>query len=168
MTKPKELEKYLTIGVVGYFSQPFDVSIASLKMQKLLYDAFIDKYPECVDLEDTTHREYPKVMLITGLTKGGMNSVVYDYVDHCNSGGNVNLLAGGVACEKAAEYDSHKVDWKLIVGKDWGDESASFVNACDILIRIGGGEQSMHEVQIARNLGKKVYESNLKTTPKES
>jgi hypothetical protein len=47
------------------------------------------------------------------------------------------------------------------VGEQWGDESAAFLAAIDVLIRIGGGPQSLAEAARAKELGIRVIEREL-------
>ena len=67
----------------------------------------------------------------------------------------------GIACEKAKEYDLFPVDKKIIVGKEWGDESETLLNNIDVLVRIGGGKQSLREVKQFQETGKPVIEHEL-------
>ena len=67
----------------------------------------------------------------------------------------------GVACEKAEEYDCFQVNLKIIEGKDWGEESATFLENIDVLVRIGGGKQSLDETEKAKKKKMPVYEYDL-------
>lgn len=67
----------------------------------------------------------------------------------------------GIACEKAKEYDLFDVDEKHIVGKEWGDESESFLDMIDMMIKVGGGKQSKEEAEKAKKMGKLVFEYEL-------
>lgn len=69
----------------------------------------------------------------------------------------------GIACTKASEYDLFPVDKKIIIGNEWGDESETFIDSIDILIRIGGGKQSLKETEIFKTLNKLVIEFDLKS-----
>lgn len=91
---------------------------------------------------------------------------------------------GGVACEKAADYDLFPMTEKpIIVGKEWGAESPVFVNGIDAIkdvdpdkvreylnhphygldamVRIGVGVQSIKETTMIRDRGKPTYEFDL-------
>lgn len=74
---------------------------------------------------------------------------------------------GGIACMKAMDYKlwnmSEEGDEANIVGDNWGDESQTFVNKIDILVRVGGGPQSFSEVQMAKEKGIEVLEYDLES-----
>ena len=40
------------------------------------------------------------------------------------------------------------VDKEIIVGTNFGDESQTFIDYIDVLVRIGGGKQSREEVEM--------------------
>lgn len=42
--------------------------------------------------------------------------------------------------KKAKDYECFPVDEEIIVGKEWGDESETFLDRVDILVKIGGGK----------------------------
>ncbi len=48
-----------------------------------------------------------------------------------------------------------------MIGDEWGDESEKFLDSIDVLVRIGGGKQSMAEVKKAKEMGIKVIEHEL-------
>ena len=82
-----------------------------------------------------------------------------------------NWNCGGYACEKAKEFKwfpmSKDGDELKIVGKNWGDESETFINNVDILVRIGGGPQSHKEVKIAKAKGIPVLEYDFESEMNE-
>ena len=49
----------------------------------------------------------------------------------------------------------------MIVGNNWGDESQTFLDSCDVIVRVGGGKQSFEEVAEFRRRGGRVYEHEL-------
>jgi hypothetical protein len=67
----------------------------------------------------------------------------------------------GVACSQALDYDCFPVHEAVIVGRSWGDESEVFLERIDLVIRIGGGNQSRQEVDLAKLQGKRVIEFEL-------
>ncbi|HLD37442.1 MAG TPA: hypothetical protein VJA86_02555, partial [Candidatus Nanoarchaeia archaeon] len=67
----------------------------------------------------------------------------------------------GIACSKANEYECFPVDEKVIVGNEWGEESQTFLNSIDVLVRVGGGSQSKREILEAKANGKPVFEYDL-------
>ena len=107
---------------------------------------------------ETYHTTYPdgNYIVISGLTDMGIPALAYREAVRRNWG------TMGVACEKAKEYELFPVDHKVISGKEWGDESEVFLYNIDLLIRIGGGTQSLEETQKAKDMGVEVYEYDLK------
>jgi hypothetical protein len=106
------------IGVVGYSSGNFD-------QKKAL---------------NTIRERYDEVTIVSGLTNIGIPALAYKYAkEH-------KLPTVGIACTKATEYDCFPCDKEIIVGKDWGDESDTFLKSIDYLVRVGGGDQSAKEV----------------------
>jgi hypothetical protein len=49
----------------------------------------------------------------------------------------------------------------IIVGDNWGDESKTFLDSIDMLVRVGGGKQSLEECNEAKKQGIKVVEYDL-------
>jgi len=134
----------MDIGVVGYSEAKFDENIAKALMAIAL------------DIVETNHpsKEYT---LVSGLTDLGIPAIAYEMAD------KRGWKTMGIACEKAKDYECYDVDKELIVGKEWGDESATFLRKIDVLVRIGGGKQSMREVEVAKKSKavKAVYEFDL-------
>lgn len=48
-----------------------------------------------------------------------------------------------------------------IYGKEWGDESELFLKNVDILVRVGGGKQSLKEVENFKLTNKPIIEYDL-------
>lgn len=73
---------------------------------------------------------------------------------------------GGIACKRAFEYKllpmSEDGDIMKIVGDEWGDESEAFISALDMLIKVGGGAQSIKEAEMAKKRGIPVLEFELR------
>jgi hypothetical protein len=53
----------------------------------------------------------------------------------------------------------------MIIGENWGDESSAFLDEIDVIVRIGGGKQSLTEVQTFKDKGGKTYERELAALP---
>ncbi len=132
----------MKVGLVGYSKQKFDSRAA----WDYIHEAF-DVVRQVCESDNYT--------LVSGLTNIGIPALGYAIAD----------LAGwrliGVACAKAKDYDCYPVHQEIIVGENWGDESTTFINMLDVLIRIGGGEQSKREVAMARALDIMVIEYEL-------
>lgn len=134
----------INIGVVGYSDAKFDEGIAKC----LLHIAF--------DIIEQNHPS-KKYTVVSGLTDMGIPAIAYRLASKCG------WKTVGVACSKANDYDCYDVDEKIIVGDDWGDESDTFLDKIDVLIRVGGGEQSFKECKTAKDKKniQKVYEFDL-------
>lgn len=130
----------MIIGVIGYSAQKFDNAIAKQYLEEALLPY-----------------KYENVELVSGLTDTGISSIAYRLAD------SFGWKTVGIACSKASSYTCYPVDRKQIIGNDWGDESSAFLDQLDLLIRIGGGEQSMKEVQDAKRLGIECIEYELPT-----
>jgi hypothetical protein len=139
-----EDNKTFRVGVVGYSSSDFNEKEAI----KLIKDAF-DKIPK-----------KDNISIVSGLTYVGILGLAYDEAV------KRKWKTVGIACSKANEYKCFKVDTKVIIGDNWGDESKTFLDNIDMLIRIGGGEQSKKETKLAKSRGLKVIEYDLERTKK--
>jgi hypothetical protein len=137
----------LKIGVVGYSGQMFDTDEA----QRLLEEVF-----------DQVIHENPKATLfvvVSGLTDLGVPGLAYR--EAVRRGWETE----GIACSKAEEYDCFPVNKRTLIGSKWGDESKFFLSNIDIIVRIGGGIQSLAEVQAFEDRGGKAYERELEALP---
>ena len=132
----------MKLGLVGYCQDNFDENIAGA----LLALAFI-----IVEQQYKTE----DIIFVSGLTNTGILKIGYKMAEE-NGWKTV-----GIACEKYKENPCFNVDEKIIVGEDWGDESETFLNYVDVIIRVGGGKQSMKEIEEAKKMGIKVYEYDL-------
>jgi len=134
----------LKIGVVGYCPPTkFNESDAN----NLLAEAF--------DAVLADHLEATNIWVVSGLTNVGVLRLAY------NAAVARNWKTSGIACVKAEDYDCFPVDERKIVGNNWGDESATFLQEIDVLVRIGGGDQSRTETATFKQRGGKVYEYEL-------
>lgn len=134
----------LKIGVVGYSAQKFDEAEArgllAEGVQRALRDAG----------EDVS-----EVDIVSGLTDLGIPALAYRLaVAH-------GWMTTGIACSKAEDYECFPVERRLIVGDNWGDESPTFLADVDVLVRVGGGKQSLVEAEMIKQLGKLTYEFDL-------
>ncbi len=132
----------IKIGVVGYSKQKFNEREA-MRMIK-----------EAYDIIDKRYAGKPKAV-VSGLTDIGIPALAY------REAVSRGWRTIGIACAKAKNYDCFPVDEELIVGNKWGDEIPLFLKSLDVLIRIGGGKQSMNEVNMFRKTGKPILEYDL-------
>lgn len=129
-----EISKPVKIGFVGFCEPVFDEKQAKIIIHNL-FDSLIEKFGN--------------FEVVSGLSDCGILSLVY------TEGLSRKLKLIGIACEKGNDDDNKKfpVDEEIIVGKNWGDESSTFINYIDYFVRIGGGSQSLKEEEMARDGG---------------
>ena len=132
----------LSVGLVGYSQQAFDEKEAK-KVIKAAFDYIEKKYKD------------PHKCLVSGLTDLGIPRLGYEEAK------KRGWLTSGVACRKAHQYKVFPVDEEVIVGSNWGDESETFIELIDVLVKIGGGKQAESEARMAKRLRLEVIEKNL-------
>jgi len=131
----------LRLGVIGYSAQEFDVD----KAREILKKEF--EYFKKIYGDD--------VVIVSGLTAMGVPLLAYE---EAKKNGWKTV---GIACKKAYDYERFPVDEEIIVGEEWGDESETFLKSIDMLLKIGGGRQSLKEVQMAKEMGLQVAEYSI-------
>jgi hypothetical protein len=136
----------MRIGVVGYSRDNFDHDRA-----KLLLIQAIQEIPGINDL----YLDRTNVWLVSGWTDMGIPGIAYRVAQ------DYDMKTMGIACAKAYGMKCFPVDRFHVIGNRWGDESPTFLAAIDILIRIGGGPQSLEEVREAKDMGIPVVEYEL-------
>lgn len=119
----QEKDTKMRIGVIGYSAQKFDEEQA-----KKLILLGLEKVKAKKD-------DY----LVSGLTNLGIPKLAYEVAT------KLGLKTVGIACKLAYDNDLFPVDIKIIKGDKWGDESETFLNYIDCLIKVGGGPQSEKE-----------------------
>lgn len=129
------MNKTLKIGVVGYSAQSFDERSARQLIHNALSGIALDHHVKFSDLE-----------IVSGLTNLGIPALAYGWAAAAGT------WTTGIACSKAHDYECFPVDHTIIVGDDWSDESETFLNYIDVLVRVGGGKQSHAEVAAFRLL----------------
>lgn len=130
------------IGVVGYSARGFDEAKA-LILLKTAYDTIEHEFPSSTKV------------VVSGLTDVGIPAVAY------REAVQRGWRTVGIASAKAMEYRLFPVDERIIVGNEWGDESPTFLQSIDVLVRIGGGIQSLAESYQMKQSGKPVFEYDL-------
>lgn len=125
----------LRIGVVGYSGKRFDEGVARAELRHLL-------------AEQVENRELDAkaVEVVSGLTNLGIPKIAYEVAVE------MGMKTVGISASRALTSSSgvFPVDKQIIVGRHYGDESKEFIGYIDVLIRIGGGEQSSKEVTMFR------------------
>jgi hypothetical protein len=125
----------LRIGVVGFSRPHFDHVAAAI----LLDDAL-------ANLLAHHARDPSGAELVSGLTNMGVPKLAYERAVA------LGMRTVGVSARQALRVSAgvFPVDETILVGARFGDESAAFIARIDVLIRIGGGPQSRHEVELFR------------------
>ena len=129
----------LYVGVVGFSGRKFDTE----KAKQYIKEAF--------DNLDQSKEIY----IVSGLTALGIPLLAYQEAV------KRNWKTVGVACKLAKDYEVFSVDIEKIVGENWGDESQTFLDMLDCIIRVGGGKQSFDEIKKAKEMGIETIEYEL-------
>lgn len=131
----------MRVGVVGYSAQKFDERVGKMMVGVAL---------------NARHTEAQGALIIvSGYTNLGIPKLAYEYAKE------FGYKTIGIACSKATEYECFPCNRVHIIGNNWGDESEAFLASIDVLIRIGGGNQSKKECQRAKELGIETFEYEL-------
>lgn len=117
--------KNMKIGIIGYSAQKFDEVEAKRLIELGLSSLGVQDYD----------------IIVSGLTNLGIPKLAYEIATERE------LKTVGIACKLAKEYDCFPVDEEIIVGDNWGDESETFLNYIEALIKVGGGKQSETEYE---------------------
>lgn len=125
--------KKLKIGVVGYSR----ANINEPKARALLQSCFMKFIAQA-------HAERLEIEVVSGLTNAGVPKVAYELATQWR------LKTVGISAREAVEADSgvFPVRKQMLIGETYGDESAYFIQYIDCLARVGGGKQSLHEVEM--------------------
>lgn len=143
LTKEKFNELY-KIGVVGFSDEN--------KMHPDTYTLLANLIKQICE----TDVKKNSFVFVGGYTNTGINRILYDC---CKTNG---VLIGAICSGKHKEYECWPdVDYLEVIGNEWGDESESFVNSLDLIIRIDGGEQSHSEILMAKEKDLQVEEFDL-------
>jgi hypothetical protein len=127
------------IGVIGYSVLIFNKIEAKTILETVL---------------TVLNKEYPEITIVSGLTYYGVPAIAYDIARERE------YRTIGVACSRALTMTCFPVNEQYIFGTEWGDESEKFLSMCDVLIRVGGGKQSLNEAETFKKLypTKRIYE----------
>lgn len=125
----------LRIGVVGYSGRRFDEAVARETLRRLLAEQI-----------ENRELEVKAVEVVSGLTNLGIPKIAYELAVE------MGMKTVGISASRALTASSgvFPVDKQIIVGRHYGDESQEFISYIDVLLRIGGGEQSSKEVEMFR------------------
>jgi hypothetical protein len=121
----------LKIGVVGFSKEFFEVEEANFFLKKLITEIISIHSPKQIEI-------------VSGLTNQGIPKLSYLYAQQ------MKYTTIGIAPKQAKTVKKgvFKVDKEIIFGQKFGDESQTFIDYIDVLVRVGGGKQSRHEVEL--------------------
>lgn len=154
------MNEKIKIGVIGYSGKSFPIFDASQKFIKALKEVLeIHKYYTIMkngnwinvltrdECEQVNCVKYPKIEIVSGYTDYGIPALSYVLAKlHCQTSyHNIQCTTTGFAPKTALNDKRCKVNKEIIVGEKYGDESEAFVDYIDVLIKIGGGTQSIKE-----------------------
>ncbi|MGI0118793.1 hypothetical protein [Zooshikella sp. RANM57] len=119
----------MKIGVVGFSKQQFDQKTARILLK--------NEISGIMSKTDSSNIE-----VVSGLTNTGVPKIAYEIAVE------MDLTTVGISAKRALKVRSgvFPCNKQIIVGTNFGDESDSFIEYIDYLIRIGGGPQSRMEV----------------------
>ncbi|MCB9134850.1 MAG: hypothetical protein H6636_05465 [Anaerolineales bacterium] len=125
--------KKLKIGVVGYSRTNIDEINARALLQSS-FKKFITQ----------AHAERLEVEIVSGLTNAGVPKIAYELATQWQ------LKTVGISAREALEATCgvFPVRKQMLIGETFGDESSYFIQYIDCLTRVGGGNQSLHEVEM--------------------
>lgn len=130
------------IGIIGYSAAKFD----EWKAKNILFKVFNQIMDE----------HGSDAIIVSGGTMYGVPKLAYFMT------ARLGYETIGVICKEGINDKLFPNLSELIVeGEHWGDESEKFIETIDELYRIGGGEQSLKEVEMAKKKGIPVYEYEL-------
>ncbi|CAF0713517.1 unnamed protein product [Brachionus calyciflorus] len=131
----------INVGVVGYSATKFD----KLKGANLVKKAF-----------DELEKQFgSNIAIVSGYTNIGIPALAYQ------EAAKRGWKTVGIACKRAKNYDCFQCEEVVIVGNKWGDESETFIDYISVLIKIGGGRQSIKELEMAKFKNKIIFEYKL-------
>lgn len=132
----------LSVGFVGYSAPCFSLADA----EQLVGEAFA-----------MVQALGPIREVVSGLTDMGVPALVYRKADQ------LGLHTVGLSCQAALAYPLYPVNETVLIGEDWNDprESQALIERVDVLVKIGGGPQSILEADMARQAGLMVIEFSL-------
>ena len=137
-------DRTLYIGVIGYSEQTFDEE----KAREIIEEAY-------EDIEQEYHNDFDEFVVVSGLTNQGIPKIAYEVADE------MGYRTVGVAPEESHGMSIYDVDEIVYSGSKWGDESETFINMIDVLVKVGGGEQSEKELQMAKEEDISILEYDL-------
>lgn len=136
------------VGVTGFSGQWSEAKIAADEGLKADVTAATAALAEHLAALKSQYGD--KLVLSSGATNEGVPKLIYDL------GESLGIKAMGVTSAKAYDYPLGKMDYLIVMGSDWGEESPTFLNTSDEFIMLGGGGQAKREAIAASASGKAV------------
>lgn len=128
------------IGVVGDMTNDFDADEAR---------AFLEQTFDTIEQANT---DVDGFAVVSKLIDTGIPGLAYQIADERG------YETWGIAPTEAKQADWYSVDYHVISGDNWGDESQEFVDDIDVFVRVGGDAQAHDEEASADAEGLTVYE----------
>jgi hypothetical protein len=128
------------LGVVGFSARHFDQEVAKKYLAEGLERIIT-----------TTQARPEEIELVSGLTNQGVPKLAYELAV------SKKIRTIGISAAKAKSFSKFPVDRFEYHGRDFGDESPAFIAYITHLLRVGGGKQSRHEVEL--------FKAKLQETP---
>jgi hypothetical protein len=133
----------LRVGVVGYSDESeFEIDSAREILEKI-----IDQIEE----EFIHTGLFSDLVIVSGLTNMGIPKLAYEIAQ------DRGYKTIGIAPNEAEDHDLFPVDEIIWSGESFGDESREFIDFIDLLVKVGGGDQSEKEVEMAEQDDVPVY-----------
>lgn len=134
-------KKLMKIGITGFSRNQFD-KIESRKILRNVFEILSKKHSG------------KEVKIVSGYTNSGIPKIAYELADE------FGFTTVGYSARQALNVRSgvYSVKEVILIGEKFGEESESFVEYIDGLIRVGGGSQSRKEVELfkAKNIGRPI------------
>jgi len=144
----KEREGLHVVGIVGFSGQWSEEKLAANPELRERVRFAKEELKEVIRDLQTKHGE--SLVISSGATMEGVPRLTYEICEE------LGVKAMGVACEKAKDYPLGKMRHLVIEGKNWGEESPTFLKTSDQIVMLGGGGQAKREAITAANEGKPV------------
>jgi len=150
----------LKIGVIGYSAKSFPINKAYNNLRDIIFaltrnSKYIDDDYRCIG----------KFEIVSGLTDYGIPALAYAVCDtislyyqernirernyyFATFGSSKQFTRVGIAPKEALQCNLCYVEKQIIVGEKFGDESQAFIDYIDVLIKVGGGNQSQKEAEL--------------------
>lgn|SRR5574344_630297 len=132
----------VNIGFVGYSKSDFDIDKAN-SIIDVIFNSIEEKY--CTDKNKRIN-----IRIMSGGTNLGIPKLVYEKAKRENEKYGKWFFLVGIIPREGKDYELYPCDYIKVVGNNFGDESKYFTDNIDVLYKIGGGNQSQKEYEMAQ------------------